>query len=259
MCVLLVTFPPSSNLEDYLRTFISKQAQSAGQFKVDLIAQHCLGRLEIAKRGARGQVPSLLEIETASEAGYTTSVFGQSLESIMANQVESHPDMMVPIVLHFLTDMMLSLGATSTEGIFRLGGDLDSITELKVLIDRKQYNHTGSPRTHDIHVIASLFKLWLRELKTPLIPSEMYNQCLEVAEQPLKVTEIVKQLPTPNRRVFLFVVSFLQRFVKQSVSKVTKMTPMSLALIFAPNLFRCPSSEPLGRLLLRHWRTRPHY
>lgn len=55
--------------------------------------------------------------------------------------------------------------------------------------------------------------------------------------------EIVKRLPTINRRVVLFVVSFLQSFLEERVQKVTKMTPVNLALVMAPNLLRCDSES----------------
>lgn len=55
--------------------------------------------------------------------------------------------------------------------------------------------------------------------------------------------EIVKRLPTINRRVVLFVVSFLQGFLEEKVMLVTKMTSANLALVMAPNLLRCSSES----------------
>jgi hypothetical protein len=95
----------------------------------------------------------------------------------------------------------------------------------------------------DCHVPASLFKLWLRELQDPLIPSEMYNDCVACANDPDRVVETVKKLPTINRRVLLFVISFLQLFLAENIQSVTKMTAPNLALVMAPNLLRCTSES----------------
>jgi hypothetical protein len=95
----------------------------------------------------------------------------------------------------------------------------------------------------DCNVPASLFKLWLRELQEPLIPADMYNACIEAAEDPEQVVSLVKTLPTNNRRVLLFVISFLQLFLPESVQSVTKMTSANLALVMAPNLLRCDSES----------------
>ena len=55
--------------------------------------------------------------------------------------------------------------------------------------------------------------------------------------------QIVQRLPTINRRVVIFVVSFLQLFLEEKVQSVTKMTAANLALVMAPNLLRCNSES----------------
>ena len=79
------------------------------------------------------------------------------------------------------------------------------MSELKVRIDRGFYNLAG---IDDPHVLASLMKLWLRELCDPLVPEEMYNECITNASDPEACVMIIERLPTINRRVILFVISF---------------------------------------------------
>lgn len=86
-------------------------------------------------------------------------------------------------------------------------------------------------------------KLWLRELCDPLVPEEMYNVCVSSSKLPEACVELVKRLPTINRRVVLFVVSFLQLFLDDKIQATTKMTPANLALVMAPNLLRCNSDS----------------
>ncbi|KAL0956203.1 hypothetical protein HGRIS_002360 [Hohenbuehelia grisea] len=240
MCVLLITFPPSKNFETYLCSFI-QQRTTQQQGRVDVMAKYCLRRLTaIAKKGPRGKPPTIAEIEIASDAAFNPSTFGESLDAIVRLQERNYAHLKVPIILPFLADGILALGGPKSEGIFRVPGDGDSVSELKLRIDRGYYTLDG---VDDPHVLASLMKLWLRELCDPLIPEEMYNECITSSKDPEACVRIVERLPTINRRVVLFVVSFLQLFLDDRIQSVTKMTPANLALVMAPNLLRCNSES----------------
>jgi hypothetical protein len=240
LCVLLVTFPPSKNFEPYLHAFLS-QHRGITQGRIDVLAKHCLKRLSaIAKKGPRGKPPSLAEIETASDAAFNPSTFGEPLDAVFRLQERTYPSQRVPIVLPFLADGVLALGGTKSEGIFRIPGDSDAVAALKMRLDQGSYTLEG---VDDPHVPASLFKLWLRELVDPLIPSEMYNDCIAFASDAEACCAAVERLPTANRRVILFVISFLQLFLDDRVLAATKMTSANLALVMAPNLLRCGSDS----------------
>ncbi|KDR75311.1 hypothetical protein GALMADRAFT_249333 [Galerina marginata CBS 339.88] len=240
LCVLLISFPPSKNFETYLQAFIQNHTtQQEG--RVDVMAKHCLRRLvSISKKGPRGKPPSIAEIETASDAAFNPSTFGESLDAIIRLQERNYPHQKIPIILPFLGDGILALGGTKSEGIFRVPGDNDSVSGLKLRIDRGYYTLEG---VDDPHVLASLMKLWLRELCDPLVPEELYNECIQNSKDPDACVQIVERLPTINRRVVLFVISFLQLFLDERTQSVTKMTPANLALVMAPNLLRCNSES----------------
>jgi Rho GTPase-activating protein 39 len=155
-------------------------------------------------------------------------------------QERNYPHQKVPIILPFLADGILALGGPRVEGIFRVPGDSDSVSELKLRIDRGYYTLDSMD---DPHVLASLLKLWLRELCDPVVPSEMYNECIMGAQDPDLCVSIIHRLPTINRRVILFVISFLQIFLDEKTQSITKMTPANLALVMAPNLLRCTSDS----------------
>ncbi|KAG6920068.1 hypothetical protein DXG01_010136 [Tephrocybe rancida] len=238
LCVALITFPPSKNFETYLSSFL-QQHTTQHEGRVDVMAKYCLRRLSyISKKGPRGKPPTLAEIETASDAAFNPSTFGETLDGIIRLQERKYPQQKVPIILPFLADGILALGGLKSEGIFRVPGDADSVSELKLRIDRGYYTTDG---VNDPHVLASLMKLWLRELCDPLVPEEMYNECITSSKDPSACVQIVERLPTINRRVVLFVVSFLQHFLEEKVQSLTKMTPANLALVMAPNLLRCNS------------------
>nr|GAT57728.1 Rho GTPase-activating protein 39 isoform 2 [Mycena chlorophos] len=240
LCVLLITFPPSKNFETYLCSFI-QQHTTKSEGRVDIMAKYCLKRVAyISHKGPRGKPPTASEIETASDAAFNPSTFGESLDAIFRLQERTYPSQKVPIILPFLADGILALGGTKSEGIFRVPGDGDSVSELKLRIDKGYYTLDG---VDDPHVLASLMKLWLRELCDPLVPDELYNECIMASKDPAACLGIVERLPTINRRVVLFMVSFLQLFLEDKVQAVTKMTPANLALVMAPNLLRSNSES----------------
>lgn len=79
MAVLVVTFPPSNNFELYLQEFMQSAIAdpAQGDTRVRTYAQHCLLRLKRkSKKGPRGKVPTVAEIERAREAPLKPSVFG---------------------------------------------------------------------------------------------------------------------------------------------------------------------------------------
>ncbi|KAG8848131.1 hypothetical protein FRB91_011175 [Serendipita sp. 411] len=240
LCVLVVTFPPSKNFEEYLRSFIRERSTHT-EGRVDVMSKYCIAKLRvITKKGPRGKAPGLQEIEIAQDAAFNPSTFGESLFSVMQLQQRTYPNAKIPIILPFLADGILALGGMKSEGIFRVPGENEIVSDLRLRIDRGFYNLDN---IEDPHVPASLLKLWLRELQDPLIPDEMYNDCISCSEDPEQVTQMVADLPTNNRRVTLFVISFLQKFLDERVTKVTKMTAVNLAVVFAPNLLRCPSDS----------------
>lgn len=112
--------------------------------------------------------------------------------------------------------------------------------EKRVRIENGNYDATGIT---DPNVPASLLKYWLRDLADPLIPSELYDTCLAHSEDGTQAINIINQLPDTNRRIALYMISFLQEFNKPEVIKQTLMNINNLAMVFAPNFLRCPGES----------------
>lgn len=79
------------------------------------------------------------EAEGEQDAAFYPSVYGESLDRIMDLQSRSYPDLKIPVILPFLADGILALGGLASEGIFRVPGDADSVSELKSRMDRGHY------------------------------------------------------------------------------------------------------------------------
>lgn len=147
-----------------------------------------------------------------------------------------------PKVLSFLSEAVIQLKGAESEGIFRVPGDLDQVIHLQIQIDSGVYE-LGDVK--DPAVPASLLKQWTRELEEPVIPRDFYDKCLIVEDRVEEAMEIVDKLPELNRNVLKYLVKFLQVIGNPNFQLKTKMTVSNLSLVFAPNLLRCPSENPI--------------
>lgn len=125
-----MTFPPSKDLESHLFKFV-EQHHAIKSSGVDVLSQYVSTKLErICSRGARGKVLSAAEIERAMEAPFKPSVFGEPLDVIMKQQKNTEPKLKIPKIVTFLTNAVHDLNGKNSEGIFRVPGDADAVTEL---------------------------------------------------------------------------------------------------------------------------------
>lgn len=152
-----------------------------------------------------GKKPTLDEIEAARIQIFQPSMFGNGLEEVMMIQLERYPARDLPWIQTTLSEMVLQLGGATTEGIFRVPGDIDEVNALKMRMDRWLL-----PTVSDPHVPASLLKLWYRELADPLIPSAFYDQCLKYCDNATEACRLVEQMPRINRIVLAYLIRFLQ-------------------------------------------------
>lgn len=60
-------------------------------------------------------------------------MFGESLETVMG--LEKDPKLKIPQVMIFLTDAVKALDGKRTQGIFRVPGDADIVTDLVSKLD----------------------------------------------------------------------------------------------------------------------------
>eukprot|EP00055_Hartaetosiga_balthica_P007120 m.24065 g.24065 ORF g.24065 m.24065 type:complete len:589 (+) comp5612_c0_seq1:328-2094(+) len=236
-------FPPTMRFFQYLKGYIAKHTDSQ-QGDIGIIAETCYGRLERIHKTGRKQgahSPSEEDIDIAVRKVHNPSVFGSSLEEVMAMQEESHPHLEIPLVLQTLSNAVLVHGGESTEGIFRVPGDIDGVNHLKLLMDKGE-----SPSgINDPHVPASTLKLWFRELVDPIIPNEYYEECVKASGSAAQAVEVVNKLPPVNRSIVLFITRFLQNIGRPENQPLTKMTYDNLSMVWAPNFLRCPDDDPL--------------
>ncbi|KAK3825774.1 MAG: hypothetical protein J3Q66DRAFT_277593 [Benniella sp.] len=241
--ILLITFAPSKNLHEYLASFLNQHATTS-LHPIPVMAQHCLDLLrKIAKRGSRAKQLTIVEIARAQEAAFRPSVFETTLERLMERQMAAGGEWAtwrVPRLLVFLKESVDNLGGHSTEGIFRISGDLGAVAELRARIELGNYDLSGIT---DPHVPCSLLRLWVRDLPEPIIPYDMYQHCIQVSQDKDEVTNVISSLPLWHKETITYLISFLKTFNNPEVKEATKMSLSNLAMVFAPTLLQCSTDD----------------
>ncbi|XP_016107262.1 unconventional myosin-IXb isoform X3 [Sinocyclocheilus grahami] len=153
----------------------------------------------------------------------------------------------VPIVLEIMLEHV-EMNGLYTEGIYRKSGSANRMKELHQLLEAGPEN--VCLEDYPIHAVTGLVKQWLRELPEPLMTFTHYNDFLRAIELPEKqeqlqaIYNVLEQLPTANFNTLERLVFHLVRVAKEE--KSNRMTPNSLAIVFAPCILRCPdSADPL--------------
>jgi len=88
----------------------------------------------------------------------------------------------------------------ATKARYRNGGDLPDCNHLKIKETRKPLEAGKEVNFNemDIETVASIFKLWLRELPTPLIPFTCYSKLLALGATVKKVRKEEKKKSWPG-------------------------------------------------------------
>jgi hypothetical protein len=156
-------------------------------------------------------------------------MFGISLQQLLAAQKERFPELEIPWIQKELTKEIIRLGGFTTEGIFRLPGEIDKVNALKAqvqmdfkvqrvnILQVEEYVIVDSSSV-DCHVACSLLKLWFRELSEPIFPLALTEEILNSSENMELSVAIVAKLPAENRATLLHLIRFLQAFTKPDVS-----------------------------------------
>uniref|UniRef100_A0A3B3X7C8 Myosin IXA n=1 Tax=Poecilia mexicana TaxID=48701 RepID=A0A3B3X7C8_9TELE len=135
-----------------------------------------------------------------------------------------------------------------TEGIYRKSGSTNKIKELRQGLDTDVSSVILDD--YNIHVIASVLKQWLRDLPSPLMTFELYEEFLRAMGQPDKreviqgVYSVIDQLSRTHLSTLERLIFHLVRISLQE--ETNRMSANALAIVFAPCILRCPDTiDPL--------------
>jgi RalA-binding protein 1 len=147
----------------------------------------------------------------------------------------------LPAVMYRCIEYLNYKDAIAEEGIFRLSG---SNTVIKAL--RERFNTEGDvdlvedQRNYDIHAVASLLKLYLRELPASILTRELhleFLQCLELnpKDRIIKLNVLVNRLPRSNRVLLQALSEFLASIVENAdVNKMNVRNGKSFRRNYCP-------------------------
>uniref|UniRef100_A0A8C3S7R7 Rho GTPase-activating protein 24 n=1 Tax=Chelydra serpentina TaxID=8475 RepID=A0A8C3S7R7_CHESE len=173
-------------------------------------------------------------------------VFSQCLAETVAYE-QKFGQHLVPILVETCAEFIREHGMNE-EGIFRLPGQDNLVKQLRDAFDAGE--RPSFDRDTDVHTVASLFKLYLRELPEPVVPWLQYEDFLLCgmllnADEMKGHQELVKQLsllPRVNYNLLSYICRFLHEI--QLNSSVNKMSVDNLATVIGVNLIRPKIEDP---------------
>ncbi|XP_025736311.1 rho GTPase-activating protein 22 isoform X9 [Callorhinus ursinus] len=190
-----------------------------------------------------------------------SGIFGQRLEDTVHHERKYGPRL-APLLVEQCVDFIRERGLTE-EGLFRMPGQANLVRDLQDSFDCGEKPLFDS--TTDVHTVASLLKLYLRELPEPVVPFARYEDFLSCAqlltkdegEGTLELAKQVSSLPLANYNLLRYICKFLDEV--QSHSNVNKMSVQNLATVFGPNILRPQIEDPVtimeGTSLVQHLMT----
>ncbi|XP_078453538.1 rho GTPase-activating protein 24-like isoform X2 [Lampetra planeri] len=175
-------------------------------------------------------------------------VFGQRLEETVRSETGSDGvTAPAPLLVTQCVNFIRCQGLAE-EGLFRLPGQTNLVRELQEAFDCGERPIFDGDT--DVHTVASLVKLYLRELPEPVVPFSLYSEFLSCAsllaknqsEGVKELTQLANSLPLANFNLLKYICSFL--YEVQSHASINKMSIQNLATVFGPNILRPKVEDP---------------
>jgi len=127
----------------------------------------------------------------------------------------------IPLIIEETINWLKKNDACKEEGIFRKSGSTILINELKEKYEKKCTVDLSNLPKRDIHSVAGLLKLYLRELPEPLFIFRFYEAFLDVASNKeetkrlINLKKLINGLPKSNKKTVLFLLQFLGEIAKK--------------------------------------------
>ncbi|KFV18390.1 Rho GTPase-activating protein 22, partial [Tauraco erythrolophus] len=194
-------------------------------------------------------------------APFGGGIFGQRLEDTVQYE-KKYGQRLAPLLVEQCVDFIRERGLTE-EGLFRMPGQANLVKDLQDSFDCGEKPLFDS--NTDVHTVASLLKLYLRELPEPVIPFAKYEDFLscgqllskDEGEGTQELVKQVKNLPQANYNLLKYICKFLDEV--QAHSSINKMSVQNLATVFGPNILRPEMEDPVtmmkGTSLVQHLMT----
>jgi len=196
--------------------------------------------------------PSMNQIEAR---GPVRQVFGAQLADAVRYSGPLDANVPLPCVVYRCIQYLDAKNAILEEGIFRLSGSNVVIKQLRERFNTEgDINLVTDETYYDIHAIASLLKLYLRELPTTILTRDLHMQFISVSEMTdhkekiSALAELSQRLPQANATLLKYLIAFLIKVINHADHN--KMTVRNVGIVFSPTL-NIPA--PIFALLLGNY------
>ncbi|EDO47441.1 predicted protein [Nematostella vectensis] len=166
----------------------------------------------------------------------SVGVFGVDIETVTSRESCDIPLIVIGCVRE------IEKRGLEEVGIYRLSGASSDVKRLKEGFDENSQSALVLVSEADIHAVAGLFKMYLRDLPEPLFTDELYDKFVkayamaDAEEKRETMLELFQSLPTPNRLTACYLFQHLRKVAEKS--EVHKMGLNNLSTVFGPNVLR---------------------
>lgn len=167
--------------------------------------------------------------------------FGASLSDAVKYNHPADVNVELPAVMYRCIEYLDAKNAALEEGIFRLSGSNVVIKQLRERFNTEgDVNLVTDDQYYDIHAVASLLKLYLRELPSTILTRELHLEFLAVTElqdvgdKIRALNGLVHRLPRVNNMLLQYLSGFLINIINHS--DTNKMTVRNVGIVFSPTL-----------------------
>ncbi|EMC96665.1 hypothetical protein BAUCODRAFT_485155 [Baudoinia panamericana UAMH 10762] len=192
------------------------------------------------KAGQMGSMKNSSSTNLAVTSTDPTVLFGSDLEA----RCEHEKRMIPSIVTRCIAEV--ERRGMDVEGVYRKSGGSGQVKSVQQGFE-KDGNYDLSDPDLDIHAVTSALKQYFRKLPTPLITYDAYDSLLEAGQmsdgekQAYHLRLAVADLPEHHRNCLEYLVQHLVRVMAHESDNL--MTPLNLAVVFAPTIMRPLSIE----------------
>jgi len=168
-----------------------------------------------------------------------TGVFGVDPAGL---EMEMDGGYQVPSILVSMKRSLIEFGGLRQEGIFRLAGEQTEIKRIKEVMNKKEF-----VSSNDVNSIASLLKIWFRELPIPIlncVPADAIVHSNDISV----CVRAFDELPDLQKTLLSWLMDLLIETAQ--FAKENKMTSQNLAIVVAPNLYDVSTTNPMEGLVM---------
>uniref|UniRef100_A0A915BDG9 Uncharacterized protein n=1 Tax=Parascaris univalens TaxID=6257 RepID=A0A915BDG9_PARUN len=183
---------------------------------------------------------SLMRTLLGRNASKHIPVFGTDLVEYLQKTGDD-----VPNILKKCVEFIEAHGIVT--GVYRQCGIQSNIQKLRNGFDSGNLpNLNDETILRDVHCVSSLLKQYFRQLPNPLFMFELYPDFIAAYETTDEsrthcFKSVIDRLPPEHYRTAKYLILHLSRLCQ--CTHLTDMNSRNLAIVWAPNLFRCPPCQ----------------